>query len=410
MSLEKLKITNFQYCVLFLFLTLWLFIRSNQSDVSNFIQTHHLFNYEHEFLKRGFVGEILRLSIENLNANVIYILSLFFLVLLSIVFFIIVFVNFNKDTNLTKLIFSVTVFVSPLTLQHFIFDFGRFDIINLLITLLCFLIIKKFYKNTLLIIIFIFPLLNCMLFIHEGSYLMFIPMIFGYWFFKNSKKTTFTIQLFLFLIISLITYKVSTLGLSTKFTYAEYYDFLLNKYFFLAENSDTHNFINISGLAVEILYKDLFNTYDPNVSYSIVEETKKIGFSYNSILDNLILMFLLSPIFFIVFSIYRSFFKIGNLQLKLFLITPLSTFALFVLAYDHMRWWAIMFTNIFLIIFKLCEERNLYLEIILTNVKKYKTLYIFLILEAFILGPVKFYTTFDIIENLDVYKIITSSN
>ena len=410
MLLKKIKISNFQYLILFLLLTLWLFVRSNQSDLSNFIQTHHLFNYEHEFLKRALVGEILRLSFENLNYKVIYILSLFFLILLSIVFFKIVFINFNKDTNITKLIFSVMVFVSPLTLQHFIFDFGRFDIINMLITLLCFLIIKKFYENTLLIIIFIFPLLNCMLLIHEGSFFMFIPMIFGYWFFKNSKKTTFAIQLFLFLTITLMTYKISTLGLSTKFTYSEYYNLLLNKYFLLVENSDSPNFINPSGLAVEVLYKDLFNTYDPNIRYSIVGEAKKIGFSYKSILDNLILILLLSPIFFVVFSIYRSFFKLGNFKLKLFLISPLSSFALFILAYDHMRWWAIMFTNILLIILKLSEEKDLYLEIILTNVKKYKNLYFFLILEAFIIGPVKFYSTFDVIENLDIYQKITLSN
>ena len=69
MLLKKIKISNFQYLILFLLLTLWLFVRSNQSDLSNFIQTHHLFNYEHEFLKRALVGEILRLSVENLNSK-----------------------------------------------------------------------------------------------------------------------------------------------------------------------------------------------------------------------------------------------------------------------------------------------------------------------------------------------------
>ena len=48
------------------------------------------------------------------------------------------------------------VFVSPLTLQHFIFDIGRFDIINILITLLCFFIVEKFYKNTFLVAFLIF--------------------------------------------------------------------------------------------------------------------------------------------------------------------------------------------------------------------------------------------------------------
>ncbi len=410
MNLKSIKITNFQFIVLFLFLFLWLYARVGQYDISSFIQTHHLFNYEHEFLKRALVGEILRLSFENLDADIIFNLSLFFLIFLSIVFFRIFFINFNKDNNINKLIFSIMVFVSPLTLQHFIFDIGRFEIINIFITLFSFLIIKKFHKNTFLTVIFIFPLLICILLIHEGSFFMFIPMILGFWFFKNSEIKTFIVQLFLFLIIIFITYKISTLGLATKYTFKEYYNLLLNQHFLYNEASDHHGFLNISLTAVEVLYRDLFNTYDPNVKYAIFEDTIRLGFRFKSLVDNLILIFLLSPTFFIVFTIYRSFFKVSNFKIKLLLITPLASFALFVLGYDHMRWWAIMFTNIFFILFKLCEEKNLYLEIILKNTQKYKILYIFSIFASFILGPVKYMHTFDIIEGLNIYQELVYEN
>ena len=410
MSLKSIKITNFQYIVLFLFLFIWLYARVGQYDISSFIQTHHLFNYEHEFLKRALVGEILRLSFENLDADMIFNLSLFFLIFLSIVFFKIFFINFNKDNNINKLIFSMMVFVSPLTLQHYIFDIGRFEIINIFITLLSFLIIKKFHKNTFLTVIFIFLLCNCMLLIHEGSYFMFIPMIFGFWFFKSSETKTFLIQLFLFLIITFITYKISTLGLSTKYSFKEYYNLLLNKHFLFAEDSDHHGFLNISLTAVEVLYRDLFNTYDPNVKYAIFEDTIRLGFRFKSLIDNLLLIILLSPTFFIVFTICRSIFKVSNFKVKLLLITPLASFALFVLGYDHMRWWAIMFTNIFCILFKLCEEKDLYLQIILTNIEKYKVLYIFSIFASFILGPVKYMHTFDVIEGLNIYQEFVYDN
>ena len=410
MSLKSIKITNFQFIVLFFFLLLWLYARVGQYDIHSFMQTHHLFNYEHEFLKRALVGEILRLSFENLDADIIFNLSLLFLIFLSIVFFKIFFINFNKDNNINKLIFSIMVFVSPLTLQHFIFDIGRFEIINILLTLLIFLIIKKFHKNTFLTVIFIFPLLNCMLLIHEGSLFMFIPMIFGFWFFKNSEIKTFIVQLFLFLIIIFITYKISTLGLSTKYTFKEYYNLLLNQHLLFNEVSDHNSFLRINLAAVEVLYRDLFNTYDPNVKYAIFEDTIRLGFRFKSLVDNLILIFLLSPTFFIVFTIYRGFFKVSNFKVKLILITPLAPFALFVLGYDHMRWWAIMFTNIFLILFRLCEEKNLYLEIILTNIQKYKILYIFSIFSSFILGPVKVMHTFDIIEGLNIYQELVYEN
>ena len=404
MNLDGIKITKTQYVILFLFLFLWLYIRASPHQILSFIQTHYLFNYEHEFLKRGFVGEVLRLSVKNLNADIVYNLSLFFLIFLSIIFFKIFFIDFNKDTNTNKLIFSTMVFVSPLTLQHFIFEIGRFDIINILITLLCFFIVEKFYKNTFLVVILIFPLLCCMLLIHEASFLMFIPMIFGFWFFKNSKKYTFGIQAILFLIIIFITYKISTLGLSTKYTYTEYYNLLVNKYFIFADDLASGRFFSVRSTAVETMYRDLFNTYDPNVLYPIFEETMRMSFNIKWLANNLILIILLSPVFLIIFTIYRSFFKVSDLKTKLFLITPLSPFALFILGYDHMRWWALIFTNIFIILFRLSKEKDIYLEIILANIKKYKILYVFLILESFVLGPVKFMSTFDIIENLDSYS------
>ena len=404
MNLDGIKITKTQYVILFLFLFLWLYIRAAPPQILSFIQTHYLFNYEHEFLKRGFVGEILRLSVENLNADIVYNLSLFFLFFLSIIFFKIFFIEFNKDTDIHKLIFSTMVFVSPLTIQHFIFDIGRFDIINILITLLCFFIVEKFHKNIFLVAILIFPLLNCMLLIHEGSFFMFIPMIFGFWFLKDSKKNIFGIQLIFFLIITFITYKISTLGLSTIYTYTEYYNFLVNRYFIFADDLASGRFFSIRSTAVEILYRDLFNTYDPNVLYPIFEDTIRIGFNIKWLVNNLILIILLSPVFFIIFTIYRSFFKVSDFKTKLFLITPISPIVLFIFGYDHMRWWALIFTNIFIILFRLCKEKDIYLKIILANIKRYKILYTFLILESFVLGPVKFMSTFDIIESLDFYK------
>ena len=75
-----------------------------------------------------------------------------------------------------------------------------------------------------------------------------------------------------------------------------------------------------------------------------------------------------------------------------------------------MRWWALIFTNIFIIILKLNEEKNIYREILLENIQKYKNIYIFLIVESFIVGPVSFMHTFDIIQNLNLYRDLTLNN
>ena len=85
------------------------------------------------------------------------------------------------------------------------------------------------------------------------------------------------------------------------------------------------------------MYRDLFNTYDPNVLYPIFEDTIRIGFNIKWLVNNLILIILLSPVFFIIFTIYRSFFKVSDFKTKLFLITPISPIVLFIFGYDHMN-------------------------------------------------------------------------
>ncbi len=52
----------------------------------------------------------------------------------------------------------------------------------------------------------------------------------------------------------------------------------------------------------------------------------------------------------------------------------------------------------------------LFQDINLTNIQKYKILYIFSIFASFILGPVKYMHTFDIIEGLNIYQELVYEN
>ena len=132
MNSTNFKLNKLHYFLLYLFLSLWLFARNGSGDdeIGPFKYTHYLFNYEYEFLKRGFVGEILSLFFNPLQYEVVNFISLIFLIILSIVFFNIFVSSFNKRPDASKLIFSIMVFTSPVTMQHFIYDMGRLDIIN----------------------------------------------------------------------------------------------------------------------------------------------------------------------------------------------------------------------------------------------------------------------------------------
>ena len=105
----------------------------------------------------------------------------------------------------------------------------------------------------------------------------------------------------------------------------------------------------------------------------------------------------MSPIFFIVYKLYREFLKVSNFKTKILLISALSPTFMFFLGYDHLRWYSITFTNIFIVIFYLSNQKSIYQKIILDNVKKYKRLYLYLIPASLLLGPAGHVTTFDIL-------------
>ena len=77
MKIEKLKLNNFHYLLIFIFLLSCLLLRA-ANDMMPFVETQYVFNYKFEFLKRGLLGELFRLSFDKVNSQIIYIVSFFF--------------------------------------------------------------------------------------------------------------------------------------------------------------------------------------------------------------------------------------------------------------------------------------------------------------------------------------------
>ena len=143
---KKIKLNSYSNLFIFIILVPCIYLRGFGTMIP-FNETQYLFNYEFEFLKRGFLGEILRLTFDEVNTQIIYFFSQFFLILLLIILYKKFFLDFNRKSNVYKLIFSITVITSPLTLQHFILDIGRQDIVNLVITFQALFLIDKLYKR-----------------------------------------------------------------------------------------------------------------------------------------------------------------------------------------------------------------------------------------------------------------------
>ncbi len=409
MNLKNFELNKLHYFILYLFLTFWLFARQGLNiNLSFFKYTHYLFNYEYGFIKRGFVGEIMSLFYNRLNYEVVSYLSLILVLILSVFFFNIFISSFTRKNDISKLIFSIMIFTSPLTTQHFIYDFGRFDILNFIITFLCFFIIGKFYKKNLLVLILIGSLMFLMVLIHEAAFFMFIPVIFAYWFFKNSYKSSVIAQVTLFSLITFLTFKISTIGMPASLTPEIYYQLLQDKKIYVGDSLITNPYVH--KYSIHVLYGSLYQNFDQGIFSALFMDAINVGLSKWWLIHNFILIFFMSPLFIIGFVIFKEIFLRSKIQTKILLISCFSPLCLFLFAFDHMRFWSLVVTNLFIIFFILSKENNFYEEILKKNIKKYKKITKFLLFLGFALGPVGNYHSFSFAKKIIGHTLVQDSN
>ena len=73
---KKIKLNSYTNLFIFIILVPCIYLRGFGTMIP-FNETQYLFNYEFEFLKRGFLGEILRLTFDEVNTQIIYFFSQF---------------------------------------------------------------------------------------------------------------------------------------------------------------------------------------------------------------------------------------------------------------------------------------------------------------------------------------------
>lgn len=136
--------------------------------------THWLMSYEFEFVKRGFLGELLgNLGVINPTLELLTTLSLsiYFVLFLSLIYF---FYSSFREIPFLAFIFICAGFC----IQQFGYDAGRFDQPILILTIISLITLIKFDITWLTL--GAITLLSCVsLLIHEGSALIAIPLVFS---------------------------------------------------------------------------------------------------------------------------------------------------------------------------------------------------------------------------------------
>lgn len=327
--------------------------------------THWLFNYQIEFVKRGLLGEILtELNFYKSYAN-LQIIWLCISCSLSIIYFYIISrtIHFEK-TTIPFLLFSILALTSSGTLQHFIYDFGRFDSVNLILLMVTLLIIPKINHKVLPFLIA--TVASIMILIHEASFFLFVPLMISYWYFIDPKDLSQKLIVSLFIVF--ITFLVSTKGKFQSENLNQHYTQATKEYG-----------TNVSKSSLAVLHRD----FNQNVEFTIKSINQKRIFDYISFIISSL------PIFILFFVIFKSLLKLTetNITHILLVLACFAPLALYPLGEDHFRWWSIVITNIFIIVSLLAYHSEAIYNIVAEKTYHHKKLIFTAIIFSFLLGP-----------------------
>uniref|UniRef100_A0A7V2ZK29 Wzy n=1 Tax=Ignavibacterium album TaxID=591197 RepID=A0A7V2ZK29_9BACT len=347
MSIQKFKKKLF-----FIIISLLTFINSF-NPIDDFNYTHWLFNYNFQFIKRGFIGQILNAIHILPSIEIIYVFSyciLFLMFYLFVKFFYDAIKPLRKEKGL--ILFFLLVLFHSATLQHFHYDLGRFDQIGIIAAILLIMNLHKASKSLQIVIVFLTFLI--LILIHEALFVMFGPMVLVYWIFLNSYDIKFNIlKTMVFIFLGIATLVISNLGLMKAISSEIYYEMLASKYGKIVDRG-----------AVLTLYRNFADNF---------EFTYHIGFSYG---HHLLMLIVVGPVIFLLSILFYKYIHKANdfierLKFIFLNISALSPLLLYPIAVDRFRWISITITNLFIITAILIKNKKFKIELI-NVVEKYK--------------------------------------
>lgn len=340
-------------------LTSFVLILNLRSLDNRWSYTQYLFDYQFGFIKRGFIGEVFRQFEFPRDFSSIGYLGISFAVIFTVISF---FYFFNKGKN--NFYFAALALSSSATVQHFVYDRIRFDIIIYLLAFICLFINQKRFSS-----FFVTLILILCLFIHEATIFFLCPLLLFLNFNQYKSKPLLIAQS---LIILVITFFIGSYGAIKGISYEEHYAFLKERFPQTSEGSVY--VLHLTGLI-------------DNISNTLVE-----SFTKRRLFHHIYLFLYLIPYFLILRKLWKT--SLTTTPIKIALILSLSPLALYPIAVDHFRWWSLALTNIMLSLgyfIRIDEQFRISFD---EFIHQHKRLFKTLIFLSFALGPIKITTCF----------------
>lgn len=361
---------------LFVFLVLIpiLYFRA-EGGVGNWKYTHYLFNYEDEFMKRGFVGEVLRILFDSTTYEVVTSVAYTFLIILVALLFFAYVRSYMLKGEKGALIFAIVAVTSPATIQHFIYDVGRLDIYMVLLTVLCLFAVQATYGFATFIIVSL--LLAISILVHEASLFICLPPVLAYWYFRDSSQKAVVLQALSFAALFVTTYLVSTKGLVTLYGMEEHLQMLREQYGDRVVPSSL-NVVHYGGVRENI------------------ERTLGVALSIPYAYNHAVMLVVLSPLLFLIVQFVRELLDSREFKAVLLVLAAFSPLALYPLGHDHYRWWSIALTNFFLVLSFAAVDRECVSSAVFGVLERYRYVALLIAVVGLVVGPLGVMNSFDL--------------
>jgi hypothetical protein len=283
--------------------------------------THWAFNYGHGFIKRGLIGEIFSRVVGPVTvANVFTASWLLMALLAGALVLLLIGPALRQPNRLGAWLFGLVAITHSATIPRLVWDLGRHDHFLFLILLACLAVLYR--ASPVWRILVIPPLCVIGLLIHEGFFVMFLPLIFAVWFYEEGWKL-FWPKLAIVICICAITLFIQTFGTISN---PQFYSF------------PSKGYISVyTGLGYNIQY----------VFFYFIRAKAPL-----LLLNHVLLALTLVPTFLLLWHLAEVSpgIKRHRWERKVLVTAALSPLSLYLVALDHFRWWGLGITNLFIVI------------------------------------------------------------
>ncbi len=306
-----------------------IFFTAYEHHFDRWVYTQWVLNYDFGLVRRGLVGGLLK-AFGYVPSPEFYMAAafLFALAVCAALFWLLsrsALVHCRQST--AALLLALFFICHPLIIPHFAQAAGFLDNINYLIAILGIAVILKGPAKLGALAVLLAG--GLVIPIHEASFVMFVPLLIGIWFYTHRPKALSLDSALILIVFALLLAEVIVVGTSNpsaKISLQGYYEHLLS----------TTQPIDLDAVGI------LFNTLEGNSS-----ETASVMLSVLYLNYHLNMLFGLIPTFIIGARLLRalsSHIRLVSHETFL-LLCSVSPLALYLIATDYTRWWSIAVSN-----------------------------------------------------------------